>query len=221
MIATGCAISSGIVVAGRRRRLRRLQPAQPPGLAQQLGRDRAEGGLGGGDRPARLAPRSSATTTSSSGNGGGEARAPFARLSRLRRQHQKLRGHQCVMSSLWRKASTDGGQHCRLAPLEFLGREAGEYDRSEDRRRDQPQEAAAADDDVESRLGDCRGARRCRRRRLCADGAEGRIAQAARRCRSGVASACSRSAIPSSTPHPRSKSSRASASATTRSTCRR
>ena len=39
----------GIVIAGRRRRLRRLQPAQPLRLAQQVGRDYAKGGIGIGD----------------------------------------------------------------------------------------------------------------------------------------------------------------------------
>ena len=46
----------GIVVAGRRGRLRRLQPSEVPGLAQQFGRDRAKRGLGGGDRALGLGP---------------------------------------------------------------------------------------------------------------------------------------------------------------------
>ena len=43
----------GIIVAGRRRGLRRLQPAQPLRLRQQFSRQRAEGGIGGDDRRGR------------------------------------------------------------------------------------------------------------------------------------------------------------------------
>ena len=81
-----------IVVAGRRRRLRRLQPAQLPGLAQQRGRDRTKGGLGGRDRLLG-AHRVFGDDDLELGQCGGKARAPFARFRRLRRQHQELCGH--------------------------------------------------------------------------------------------------------------------------------
>jgi hypothetical protein len=82
----------GRVVSGRRRRLRRLEPPEPRGLAEQAVGDGAEGGLGVADDAGgvRLGLGDGHREL---GDGGGEARGPLASLVRLRRQHQECRRH--------------------------------------------------------------------------------------------------------------------------------
>ena len=81
-----------IIIAGGRCRLRRLQPFEPPRLAQQRRRDRAKSGFGAGDRPLG-AGHVLGDEHVELGHRGGEPRAPFARLIILRRQHQKFGRH--------------------------------------------------------------------------------------------------------------------------------
>ena len=89
----------GIVIAGRRRRLRRLQPTQPLGLAQQVGRDHAEGGIGMADhlRGVRVILGYDDLEFRQRG---GKARAPFARPFGLRRQHYEFGRHRSILPRL-------------------------------------------------------------------------------------------------------------------------
>jgi hypothetical protein len=80
----------GRVVAGGRRGLRRLQPAQPPGLREPRVRDRPVRGVGLADRAQRVGLRLR--------DDEGELRhrllqalGPGARLLRLRREHHECR----------------------------------------------------------------------------------------------------------------------------------
>jgi hypothetical protein len=81
-----------IVVPGGRRRLGRLEPAQPRRLAQQAGRHRAERGLGVAHHPRGLG-RILGDHDGERGQRGGDAGSPRARRRRLRRQHQERDGH--------------------------------------------------------------------------------------------------------------------------------
>jgi len=84
-----------VVIAGRRRRLRCLQPTKVPGLAQQVGRDRTEGGVGMRQRLGRLFAILR-DDDFEFGQSGGEPRAPLAGLFTLRRQHHELGRHWIV-----------------------------------------------------------------------------------------------------------------------------
>ena len=82
----------GIVIAGRRRRLRRLQPAQPLRAGQQVGRDYAEGGVGMGDDLSRVGVVFG-NHDFQLGQGRGEAGTPLTGLFGLRRQHHEFGRH--------------------------------------------------------------------------------------------------------------------------------
>src|SRR5262249_42182284 len=76
------------VVARRRRRLRRLQPAQSPGLGEQRVRQRAEGGvrIGDGSRDIRVGL---GDDDRQAGNGLLQALRPLTGLVGLRREHEQ------------------------------------------------------------------------------------------------------------------------------------
>ncbi len=82
----------GVVIPGRRCGLRRLQPAQPLGLAQQVGRDRPEYGIGMSNHLRRMRVVFG-NNDLELGHRGGEARPPLAGLIGLRRQHHEFGRH--------------------------------------------------------------------------------------------------------------------------------
>ena len=82
----------GVVVAGRGRGLRCLQPAQPARPGQEVGRDYAKGGVGMGDHLGRMRVVFG-DYDFELGQCRSEAPAPLARLFGLRRQHHEFGRH--------------------------------------------------------------------------------------------------------------------------------